>query len=109
MALAGMDLLQSWTGEAIVHRLRHTTDELAMIAEARGLTTIPRAFRPPHILGLLPPPGIDTPALVGALAQHGVHVADRGGQIRIGAHVFNDELDIARFSTALEVSLRAAR
>ena len=101
MALEGMTLLQRWGREAVAKRLRSLTDQLAEAAEASGLRAVPRTLRAPHILGLRPPPGIATADLVAALAGHGVHVAERGDGIRIGAHVFNDEPDVDLFATAL--------
>lgn len=107
MALAGMELLHGWGREAIAARLRSTTDQLAAHAEACGLQPVPRAFRPPHILGLRVPPGrgVAASTLVAALATHGVHVAERGGCIRVGAHVFNDDEDARRFEAGLRGAL----
>lgn len=105
MALAGMDLLHGWGRDAIVERLRHTTDQLAEQAQACGLQPVARAFRPPHILGLQPPDGITAAALAASLAAQGVYVAERGGRLRVGAHVYNDDQDVARFGAALQRAL----
>ena len=101
MALAGMTLLQSWDRAAMVDRLRSVTDSLASLAESHGLQPVPPSLRSPHILGLRVPPGADSSRMVQMLAARDVHVADRGGNLRIGAHVFNDEEDVARFGSAL--------
>lgn len=105
MALAGMQLLHGWGIERLATRLRETTDRLAECAAAHGLRPVAREFRPPHLLGL----GVqgDVGRLVATLAQDGVHVAERGGQIRIGVHIFNDDEDVARFAEALEGALLA--
>ena len=105
MALAGMQLLRSWNRDAVVARLRSLTDCLAAAAAACGFQPVPSSLRSPHIVGLRTPAGLDTATVVASLARQGVHVADRGG-IRIGAHVFNDEGDIARFTTALHHAAR---
>ena len=42
------------------------------------------------------------------LAAAGVHVAERGGQLRVGAHIYNDEADVARFAEALRDVMAAA-
>ena len=105
MALAGMELLQAWGNGPITARLRHLTDMLAIEAEANGWTATPRPFRPPHILGLRPPAGRDTRTVTAALAARGVHVAERGGVMRLGVHVFNDEQDGAHFGSALRQAL----
>lgn len=101
MALAGMALLRSWGHADLAARLRFLTDRLATEAEALGWQPVPRALRPPHILGLRPPPGTDVAATVAHLAKAQVHVAERGGVMRLGVHAFNDDADIERFGAAL--------
>lgn len=108
MALAGMELLHDWGRAALAKRLRHTTDSLAEAAEASGLRPMPRAIRPPHLLGLRALDGTAT-RIVAALAAEGVHVAERGGTIRVGAHIYNDEEDVARFASALGSVMGTAR
>ena len=98
MALAGMNLLHAWGRAALETRLRATTDALAAKAEAVGLHVAPRDRRAPHILGVRTP---DAASAVSRLAAAGVYVAERGGTLRIGAHVFNDEEDVHRFGEAL--------
>jgi selenocysteine lyase/cysteine desulfurase len=106
MALAGMTLLEQWGRKALMARMRRTTDALADVAEAAGLTPVPRACRSPHVLGLRLPSGMDAAAFVGRLEARGVYVAERGGTVRVGAHVFNDEEDVARFGAAVAEAMR---
>ena len=101
MARAGMELLHGWGQQALAARLRATTNRLAEHASACGLEPVPPPFRAPHILGLRVPDG-GAARLVEELAARQVYVAERGGRIRIGAHIFNDEEDTARFGAALE-------
>ena len=101
MALAGMTLLQQWGRDPVAARLRHLTDLLAAEAEASGWTPVPRAQRPPHILGLRPPDGLSADTALSFLADRGVYVAERGGVMRLGVHVYNDEEDATRFGAAL--------
>jgi selenocysteine lyase/cysteine desulfurase len=105
MALAGMELLHSWGRAPLEERLRTTTRRLATQAEEMGLVLVPECFRAPHILGLRAP-GRDIGALVQELASNGVYVAPRGDNIRVGAHIYNDDEDVALFSTALRRCLR---
>jgi selenocysteine lyase/cysteine desulfurase len=105
MALAGMTLLQQWGRDALEQRLRATTDRLAEHAAACGLVPIARAHRPPHLLGLRAGHG-EAGRLVAGLAAAGVYVAERGGQIRVGAHIFNDDEDVDRFRTSLDKVIR---
>lgn len=97
MALVGMELLHDWGRVALAHRLRDTTDRLAEAAEACGLEPVERRFRPPHLLGLRAPAG-NAAQIVEGLARNGVYVAERGGVIRVGAHIYNDEEDVERFA-----------
>ncbi len=101
MALAGMQLLRSWGQEAVAARLRFLTGQLADAATSLGWRPVPVAQRPPHILGLYPPSGTDVAATVARLAEAQVHVAERGGVMRLGVHAFNDEEDVQRFTEAL--------
>jgi selenocysteine lyase/cysteine desulfurase len=107
MALAGMRLLDEWGREALVARMRHTTDALAEAAEAAGLVPVARARRAPHVLGLQLPGSMDAAAFVAGLERHGVYVAERGGTVRVGAHVFNDEDDVTRFGAAVMAGMGA--
>ncbi len=100
MALAGLELLYGWGMEPLAERLRTMTDRLAGIAEEHGLRPVATRFRAPHLLGLHVPDG-SAAALVAALATEGVHVAERGGNVRVGVHVFNDEEDAARLARTL--------
>ncbi len=106
MALAGMTLLEGWGREALARRLRQTTDALADVAEAAGLRPVRRALRSPHVLGLRLPGGVDPAGFVAGLEEAGVYVAERGGVVRVGAHVFNDEEDVARFGAAVAAAMR---
>lgn len=103
MALAGMELLHGWGRAAMAARMRATTDALAAAAEAAGARVVPRRFRPPHILGVHVP---DAAGMAARLEAAGVHAAERGGVLRLGAHVFNDEADVRRFGAALSSLLR---
>jgi len=99
MALAGMELLHGWGRDALAERLRTTTNILAEHAAAAGLEPVSERFRAPHILGVRVPG--DAGRVVQALAAKNVFVAERGGQIRLGAHIYNDAEDADRFATAL--------
>ena len=104
MALAGMDLLHQWGRVPLAARLQATTDAIVAQAEALGFEPIPAKFRAPHLVGLRVPGGATAKAAAG-LAAAGVFVAERAGQLRVGAHIFNDEEDVARFADAARRSL----
>ena len=42
--------------------------------------------------------------LVERLAAQNIHVAERGGTLRVSPHVYNDEADVDRFAEALAKS-----
>lgn len=111
MALAGMELLRGWGRAPLAERLGGTTAALARHAAAHGLVPVDAAMRPPHLLGLGMPAG-SAPGfaerVVARLEAAGVYVAARGGQIRVGAHVYNDEEDVERFGSALRSALAGA-
>ncbi len=101
MAAVGLEQVLAWEKGAVAARLRALTDALAdAVADFPGLTTLPRALRAPHILGLRFAGGMP-PGLLDRLTASGVHVADRLGVMRVSPHVYNDESDVAAFASAL--------
>lgn len=109
MAEAALDLVNGWGVPAVAARLGWARDRLAEAVAAMGLPVPERAGHAGHILGLrLPqvaPGGGLPPGLVPALAEAGVHAADRSGVLRLGPHVHVDEADVARFAAALKAAL----
>lgn len=108
MAEAALDLLGGWGVAAVAGRLAWLTGRLAEAAAALGLPVPEAGMRAGHILGLRLPGGLP-PHLVPALAEAGVHAADRQGVLRLGPHVYNDEEDIARFAAAMGRALVAGK
>ena len=104
MALVGMELVEGWGRAGLLARLRATTDRIVAEAEALGLEAVAARVRAPHLVGLRVPGG-STATLAADLAAAGVFVAERGGQLRVGAHIYNDEDDVARFADAARRSL----
>lgn len=105
IATAGLELAASWGPNAVSERLRMLTDRIADAAQALGIGVPARARRVPHIAGLRLKGGIPA-GLVDRLAAEGVHVADRGGTLRVSPHVYNDEADVDRFAEVLGQALR---
>jgi len=108
MAEAAIDLVGGWGVAAVAARLNWLTGRLAEAAAGLGLPVPAPAGRAGHILGLRIPGGLP-PGLLPALAEAGVHAAERQGVLRLGPHVYNDEADIARFATALRAGLAARK
>ncbi|MBV9812592.1 MAG: aminotransferase class V-fold PLP-dependent enzyme [Acetobacteraceae bacterium] len=106
MAATGMELIAAWGPTAIAARLRRLTDRLAEGAAALGLPVLPRALRPPHILGLHLPGGMPA-TLIERLRARDVFASDRLGALRLSPHVWASEADIDRALDALRQELRA--
>ena len=101
MALAGMEVLESWGRELVAERVRGVTRRLAEVAADAGMEPVAERFRAPHILGLNVP---DAAEVVRRWAARGVYAAERGGKVRLGVHVFNDEGDVQRFGRAAKMN-----
>ena len=103
IATAGLELAASWGPHAVSERLRMLTDRIADAATALGIAVPARQNRVPHIAGLRFKGGLPT-GLADRLAAEGVHVAERGGVLRVSPHVYNDEADVDRFAEVLAKS-----
>ncbi len=106
MASIGMEMMADWGAAAIAERLQMLTERIAAGLRGTSVNLLDPCFRAPHILSL----GFDNgmPAgLIEDLAAEGVYVAPRLGRMRISPHVYNDEVDVDRFVTALTKRLRA--
>jgi selenocysteine lyase/cysteine desulfurase len=100
IATAGIELAASWGPAAVSERLRMLTDRIADAATSFGIALPARQNRVPHIAGLRFPGGVPV-GLVERLAAQSVHVAERGGTLRVSPHVYNDEADVDRFAEVL--------
>lgn len=105
IAAAGLELAASWGPAAVSERLRMLTDRIADAATALGIAVPARSRRVPHIAGLRFKGGIPE-GLLARLEAQGVHVAERGGTLRVSPHVYNDEADVDRFAAALAQALK---
>jgi selenocysteine lyase/cysteine desulfurase len=98
IAEAGLDTVLAWGRDRLAARLRRLTDRLVAGVAPLGLTAAPN--RIPQAVGLTLPGGLP-PELVPRLAAQGIHVAARGGVLRVSPHGYNDEADIDRLVAAL--------
>jgi selenocysteine lyase/cysteine desulfurase len=96
MASIGMELLSTWSADAVKARLGMLTARLADALRNSGVLVPDESVRAPHILSLRFPNGMPE-GLIERLAAHGVYVAPRIGRMRISPHVYNDEEDMDRF------------
>ena len=102
MARHGMELVHSFGRESVEERLAGLTRQLADRLKVSGLsvTTLPENLRAPNILSLGFPEGMPE-RLAEALASRNVYTAPRLGRLRVAPHIYNDEVDCARFVEAL--------
>ncbi len=101
MAIAALSQIQQWTPEQIQVRLRAWTDELSARARSIGLESQDPSGRVGHLIGLTPRNGLPAD-LAASLAQRDIHVAFRGGSIRVAPHLHSSDGDINRLITVLE-------
>ncbi len=108
MAAIGMEMMADWGATAVTERLRLLTTRLAEGLDEparRGAISFPQArFRTPHIFSLRFRGGIPK-GLPEKLAAQKIYVASRLGRLRVSPHVYNEEADAYRFTTALRAIL----
>lgn len=96
MAAIGMETVAKWGDVAIAERMAWLTGLLAEGLASNDVRVPDARFRAPHILSLGFPGGMPD-RLPERLAAENVHAAPRLGRLRISPHVYNDEIDVARF------------
>lgn len=83
-------------------------DRAAAVRELarRAGWTIVGSQRPEDLSGIvaLEKPGIDPDAFVRDLRREGIAVACRRGRVRVSPHIYNDQADLERLSTALNAA-----
>jgi selenocysteine lyase/cysteine desulfurase len=107
MAIAALKQILAWGTANIQASLRVMTDRLEQRARPLGLTTLPRALRAGHYLGLRFPSGVPD-GLAHALAAENVYASVRGREaMRVTPHLWVSPHDEDRFVDALTRALRA--
>jgi len=101
MAVAALDQVRQWTPGAITATMTPLIDRIAEGAEEHGYAVPPKAHRSGHFIGLRgkTPPADD---LAQRCAADGVHVALRGGAIRVSPYLFTRDDEIDRFFATLD-------
>lgn len=102
---AALEQVNAWGVAAIQESLRVLTDAIAERAEAIGLIVPPRHQRVGNFIGLRSHTPLPD-GLLDHLRGEGVHVALRGGAIRVSPYLFNDRADVDRLFEVLEPALR---
>ncbi len=107
MAIAALKQILDWGTANIQASLRAMTDRLEHRVRPLGLTSLPRAFRAGHYLGLRFPSGVPE-GLARALASENVYASVRSrAAMRVTPHLWVSPHDEDRFVDGLERALRA--
>lgn len=104
MVSRALQQVLDWTPERISSRLTQLTQRCVAGAQRLGLVT-PRSHAP-HLVGLSPPPEVQTPsewadAACSYLKERSIHISSRAGCLRVAPHVYNNEADIDALLAAL--------
>lgn len=102
-AIESLELLNGFGVRAIEARLGELSDAIVEAVKPLGLAA-DTPERAAHYLALTLPGGAPGD-LLARLAARKVHVSQRGPRLRVSAHIYNDEADIARFAAALKDAL----
>jgi selenocysteine lyase/cysteine desulfurase len=101
MAIASLEQVLAWGVNDIAEAIDPLTAAIEDQATSRGLRTVSRHARGPHLIGLRAEGGLPA-GLAGSLAKEGVYVAVRGDSIRVSPYVYNDLSDVDRLFSVLD-------
>jgi selenocysteine lyase/cysteine desulfurase len=100
-ATAALDMLAAWGIANIAETLAARTAAIGMAARALGFTVPAPGVRAPHFLSIGFPAGIPD-GLIARLAAANVFASQRGDQLRVTPHLYNDDVDIAALVDVLK-------
>jgi selenocysteine lyase/cysteine desulfurase len=102
MALAALELLDTWGGPAAVERhVRAISAPFLEWAQEAGFGVEDAGARASHLFGLRLPAELSNDAVVRALAAQKVSASLRGEALRISPHLYNDQNDFEALRRAL--------
>ena len=99
-AVTALEKLLFWGVSNIQETLCFITQQLASEVSSLGLHTSLQSHRAGHFLGVRFPESVPE-QLSERLAEQGVYISIRGDTMRITPHLYNDERDLDRLTTAL--------
>jgi selenocysteine lyase/cysteine desulfurase len=106
MLLAGLEMVQQWTPDAIQEYCRALTRSMIDPLRSLGYDVQAESGRAAHLFGIRVPARLQIADIQRRLAARGVSVSTRGNAIRVAPHVYNDEVDV---QALLEVLTESAR
>ena len=95
-----LEQLLQWQVPRIQASLAERTRVIAAEAGALGLDVVDPAYRAPHYVGIRFPGGLPS-GLAQYLRQQQVFVSIRGDSLRVTPYLYNTDVDLERFVTAL--------
>lgn len=101
MASEAIRQILEWGPENISETLAEKTAQIARSVASLGLTTVAPDLRAPHYLSLTSDRGLPA-ELTARLAERDIYVSVRGASMRVTPHLYNNDEDVARFSSALK-------
>ena len=108
IAIEALRQILAWGVHNIAASLETLVDHAASCSESIGLSSIPKPFRSPHMLGISMD-GIDSAMVMSELKANNIFASARGRVLRISPHLFCDLRDIEHFIDVLAVSIRRER
>ena len=106
MLLAGLEMVQQWTPDAIQEYCRALTRSMIDPLRSLGYDVQAESGRAAHLFGIRVPARLQIADIQRRLAARGVSVSTRGNAIRVAPHVYNDAVDV---QALLEVLIESAR
>jgi len=104
MSMKALEQITEWGPANIAAGIEPVIDRIAEAAEERGFRVPPKSARSDHFIGLWPASQLE-PDIAKRLAARGVHVALRGGAIRVSPYLYNDESEVEPLFEALDACL----
>jgi selenocysteine lyase/cysteine desulfurase len=104
MAIAALEQILAWSVEEIGSALGEVTAAIERGARERGLRTLGKDERGPHMVGIRAP-GSEPAGLVRALVERDVHVGPRGSWLRVSPHLHTTAADVEQLFAALDAAV----
>jgi selenocysteine lyase/cysteine desulfurase len=101
MLHAALKQLLHWTPEAIQQYCVHLMKDLIPAAQEMGFGVEHADHRAGHLFGLKLPKDVNGADAMAIFKQRKVSVSLRGDAIRLSPHVYNDETDVRKLTSAL--------
>jgi len=105
MLAAALNLLETWTPQAIQAYCINLTDKLVQEVTELGFSAEERPHRSGHLLGLTLPDKLSLDSLKKELERRRIFVSFRGDSLRVSPNVYNNQEDIEALIEALAFTI----